>query len=252
MTTHPDPEQLSAYIDGELTGAERDDLEQHLTSCSECSATVRAIRGTVADLRALPTPAPSETDSWRVRAAIAKARRRPAARYRAWVAGAGVAAAVIALAVVTIGRTTSSTFGSTGSHVNGAAGVGGGAPVQPSVEFLGRDFTRTSAETLFQSERVPVAAPAPPVASPAPAAHGTTTFGSVNNYDAEIANVTIQIRSCEDKVFAGTTRPEPYRYVVASYEKTPAFFLLYAVGDKLEMYVVQRSDCYIRLFIPPR
>ena len=99
MNTHPDPEQLSAYIDGELTGTDRDDLEQHLTGCSDCSATVRALRATLADMRALPSPVPSEQDQWALRSAIAKARRRPAERYRRWIVGAGSAAAVAAAIV---------------------------------------------------------------------------------------------------------------------------------------------------------
>src|SRR5437660_8141806 len=99
MSTHPDPEQLSAYVDGELTGDERDDLEQHLTGCSDCSATLRALRATLADMRALPAPVPSEQEAWALRAAIAKARKRPATRYQRWAIAAGSVAAV-AIAVV--------------------------------------------------------------------------------------------------------------------------------------------------------
>src|SRR5437016_10140266 len=101
MSTHPDPEQLSAYVDGELTGADRDDLEQHLTGCSQCSATLRALRATLADMRALPSPAPSEQEPWALRAAITKARKKPAERYRRWViAASGVAAVAIAVVVI--------------------------------------------------------------------------------------------------------------------------------------------------------
>ena len=108
MSTHPDPEQLSAYVDGELTGTDRDDLEQHLTGCSQCSATLRSLRATLADMRALPSPAPSEQESWALRAAITKARRKPAERYRRWViAASGVAA--VAVAVVVISTTGTST-----------------------------------------------------------------------------------------------------------------------------------------------
>jgi hypothetical protein len=41
MKKHLEPESLSAYLDGELDGAEKTAVEQHLDSCAECSA-VRA------------------------------------------------------------------------------------------------------------------------------------------------------------------------------------------------------------------
>src|SRR5439155_5094897 len=120
MSTHPDPEQLSAYIDGELTGTDRDDLEQHLTGCSDCSATLRGLRATVADMRAMPSPVPSEQDNWALRSAIAKAQRRPAERYKRFAAAAsGIAAALVVIAVLSvISRTASSTFSHTRTSVN--------------------------------------------------------------------------------------------------------------------------------------
>ena len=255
MNNHPEPEQLSAYVDGELDGRERDDLEQHLTGCSVCSATVRAIRATLADMRALPTPAPSEKDSWALRVAISKARKRPAARYRAWVAAAGVAAGIIALVVVTNGRTASSTFSHTGTSVIAGGAEGARAPAAaPSVEILDDDFSSSSAASFLASS-----APAPATAAqptPSPKSETGSVAGVANgptyNYDALVANYTSQIQTCERKIFSRSSRPMPYRYVVATYEKTPAFFLVYALGDKLEMYVVQRKDCYIRLFLAPR
>ncbi len=41
MKKHLEPESLSAYLDGELDGNERTAVEQHLSSCADCSA-VRA------------------------------------------------------------------------------------------------------------------------------------------------------------------------------------------------------------------
>ena len=255
MNNHPEPEQLSAYVDGELDGRERDDLEQHLTGCSDCSATVRAIRATLADMRALPTPAPSDQDSWRVRAAITKARKRPAKRYSAWVAAASVAAGVIALVAITNGRTANSTFSHTGTSVIAGGAEGARAPAAaPSVEILDGDFSSSSAAHLFAfSTPAPAAATA---ATPSPKSEtgsvAGVTNGPTDTYAALVTNYTSQIRTCESKIFSRSSKPTPYRYVVATYEKTPAFFLVYALGDKLEMYVVQRKDCYIRLFLAPR
>ena len=253
MNNHPEPEQLSAYVDGQLDGAERDDLEQHLTGCSDCSATVRGIRATLADLRALPTPAPSETDSWRLRAAVADKRKRPAAHYRQWVAAAGIAAAVIGLVVITTGRTASSTFSHTGAEV--ASGGAERAPASlPPIEVLTNDYTASSATGLVArsfagSVGGPVAAQ-PKTATPAP----TIVDGTSQSYSSQISGYLSQIQGCERTIFpSGSAHPTPVRYVVATYKETPAFFLVYEVGSsKLELYVVQVSDCYIRLFLPPR
>ena len=40
-------EQLSAYLDGELSAAKRADLEQHLESCDECRTALQQLRGVV-------------------------------------------------------------------------------------------------------------------------------------------------------------------------------------------------------------
>lgn len=59
--THSDWEQqherLSAYLDGELTSAERSTIEAHLSGCDECQRELAALRKTRDLLRALPAPA---------------------------------------------------------------------------------------------------------------------------------------------------------------------------------------------------
>ena len=54
-------EQLSALVDGELTGAERDRAHAHLASCGECRAEAAALRELKRELRGLAaTPADAE------------------------------------------------------------------------------------------------------------------------------------------------------------------------------------------------
>lgn len=50
-------ERLSAYLDGELSMAERADLEAHLSGCAECRRELASLRQTKALLGALPAPA---------------------------------------------------------------------------------------------------------------------------------------------------------------------------------------------------
>ncbi len=57
-------EQLSAHVDGELTGMRRLRVRLHLAGCDACSAVARSLRNTVERLHELedsfvPEPAPS-------------------------------------------------------------------------------------------------------------------------------------------------------------------------------------------------
>ena len=54
---HLTDEQLSALVDGEVTEAERGDLESHLGECTACGARLQALQRTVALVRQLPSVA---------------------------------------------------------------------------------------------------------------------------------------------------------------------------------------------------
>src|SRR5512142_1552258 len=57
-TSHP-RDQLSAYLDGGLTPAERTALDAHLDACADCRARLAELRGVSVLLRSLPDPTPS-------------------------------------------------------------------------------------------------------------------------------------------------------------------------------------------------
>jgi hypothetical protein len=108
MSAH-ERERLSAYLDSELSPAERAEVEAHLAACEECRALV-ARMGALDDVaRELPVEAPSDyfdSFSGRVRARLEKEapsrpRRgvmRPGWRLPAWT---WAAAAALVLAVLT-------------------------------------------------------------------------------------------------------------------------------------------------------
>ena len=268
MSTHPHPEQLSAYIDGELTGTDRDDLEQHLTGCSDCSATLRAMRATVADLRALPSPVPSEQESWALRAAITKARKRPARLYRFGIAASGVAAVTIAVIVLSTNatnvggnrRATAEASPTNGFHapVLGAAQVP--ATLGPTYSFDSTNYTSHSAKTLFSSlqrtyDTGEVGAGVQN--SPATAGSGTYLGRTPSGSHADASVYRSRIAACERSVLSqDTASARPVAYIVGRYDSTPAFFLIYTVTSggktKTEMWIVQQKDCYIRLFLTPQ
>ncbi len=53
--SHIAPEQLSAYLDGEVTAEERVLIEAHLQTCEVCRADVESLRWTVGLVRTLPS-----------------------------------------------------------------------------------------------------------------------------------------------------------------------------------------------------
>ncbi len=61
MATEPTQEQLSAYVDGELDGPARGELDTHLATCSTCQARLDGLREVVTAIRALPMETPHRT-----------------------------------------------------------------------------------------------------------------------------------------------------------------------------------------------
>lgn len=55
MTAHePDMTALSAYLDGELGGSERRQMDAHLAACAQCTARLTALQTLAADFDRLP------------------------------------------------------------------------------------------------------------------------------------------------------------------------------------------------------
>jgi hypothetical protein len=94
---HPDAERISDWIDGELEGAARGEVEAHVATCGDCRALADELEALVRAARALPDRAP-EHDLWPALAARLdgpRARRRgprPLATLGALVAAAGIVA----------------------------------------------------------------------------------------------------------------------------------------------------------------
>jgi len=97
MNAEPELEDLSAYLDQELTGTARQDLEAHLQTCETCRRRLAALRQTVSAVQALPTEAPP-----RVFTIPPQRRQRRVTAGWAWAGGA-LAAACLLVVVTTIG-----------------------------------------------------------------------------------------------------------------------------------------------------
>jgi len=79
MTTDSFTDRLSEYLDGELTPAERADVDAHLTQCAECRSTLEDLRGVVSEAALLRDARPAR-DLWSGIAAQIAPDGRPRAR----------------------------------------------------------------------------------------------------------------------------------------------------------------------------
>jgi len=103
MSPHRESEELSAYVDGELDAIERARVEQHLSACAECRATLDEVQSARSALRELPEPRLSAEQIATLDAAVERAAASPPkrSRFRVVVGGAvAVAAVAAAFAIV--------------------------------------------------------------------------------------------------------------------------------------------------------
>ncbi len=102
-------DELTAYVDGELSVVEAARVRAHLASCADCRATETLLRRTLTELATLPAFEPSAGLRRRVLSEVEALPRPWPERLRAWfrptvlapVAGVALAGAV---AVVAVGR----------------------------------------------------------------------------------------------------------------------------------------------------
>lgn len=135
MKPEPSIEVLSAYVDQELTGVGRQELEEHLRECETCRRRLEAMRQTVQAIHALPTEAPP-------RVFTIPAQRQQVRRWRpvgAWASGLAAVAIVGLIVTVALrpqlGGARSTTlegagnFQSSGGGTASSAHYGAAAPV---------------------------------------------------------------------------------------------------------------------------
>ncbi len=110
----PELEELSAYLDQQLSWKAKDELEAHLHSCETCRRRLEALKQTVTAIRALPMEPPP-------RVFTVPQVRRPALRWTPLLGWAGGAVAA-ALLVVVVGNTLiGAPFGRGSSLYSGGA-----------------------------------------------------------------------------------------------------------------------------------
>ncbi|MGZ6078151.1 MAG: anti-sigma factor family protein [Myxococcaceae bacterium] len=102
-------DELTAFVDGELSAVETARVRGHLASCSGCRSTEALLRRTLTELSSLPDFEPSAALRRRVLAEVDGLPRPWPERMRAWfrpgvLAPAGVALAAAAVVAVVAGQ----------------------------------------------------------------------------------------------------------------------------------------------------
>jgi putative zinc finger protein len=258
MPSHDELDQLSAYLDGELDGAERSRVDAHLPTCAECRATLDALRATVTDLSTLPDAAPTEQDSWAIRSAIARS-RTPAKRWQraAWVAGT-VAAGLIAFVAVTHAGGNSGALDAASTEQSSAVAPGGGA-ANVRVTTVAGNFDPQSA----QARLLAVSGKVPPATFPLTAGSSAATPRSKSAvvpdatkgaaFDANAVPAERRPTAALDRCVRTVTRSTkqaltPLQYELVTFENKPAFFLFFSTPDRVELWVMARSTCEVLYF----
>lgn len=280
--THEAFEQLSAYLDGELSERETTAVEAHLATCADCARALDALRATAREVRALEDPVPSEQDSWALRAAVARARRRAEQpRSVQFAMAASGAAAVLITLVFAVSQ-----FGASDRQAALAPEAGTEGLTGPDVVVTKENFNERSARSLLLGYALGSEAGASAydssVPAPAPAAgsiEGSTgvgggavedsgTTGAAENIPAPQAlapqapaaraasgagtgpsSLSRRIADCQRIEILPHTddRLEAVSYRSARYKRQPAFLLVFRVPDakpaRLELWVLHRETC---------
>jgi anti-sigma factor RsiW len=98
MSAHPSAEQLSAFLDQELSDAVRVSVEEHLRTCDACAAHLAELASVDEAARALPLEAPAgyfDDFAARVRGRVVARPARRAPPVWTWAAAAAVLLAVV-------------------------------------------------------------------------------------------------------------------------------------------------------------
>jgi hypothetical protein len=263
MTSHPDPEDLSAYLDGDSG-----EWESHVSGCAQCRGQLDALRA-VQQAVAAPV-APPAADRREQAIAAASTSVRPAAQPRVprWAAlatvGAVAAGVIVAAVVTTTGHRTSTTAASGPVSSNLVEGGDLGtvndalalhAKLAPY--FGTQAQTNAAAQTPF----------APGSAGAGAGASGDSTGGTPEAATPKAATTVIEhavSRSatgplqCVPAARALQREPDVLVYVArATWQGTPADVLGFSppgartTGSRpapTRVYVLARSDCHLLVF----
>ena len=255
--THPD-DLLADYVDGTLDERRRADVDAHLQGCVRCREEVRlagAAKASLAGLEDVPVPF-GVTGPVVVEAGKRfEQRGRTWERFR-WAAGVAVAAALVLVVVLNLGRGDEQNAArpAAASAATGAAAEAGGAAADSgaAVPFHGLerqadvsyDEAGIRAVALQARDALKAAEKREPTAAlAAPSAQGDQAFSSAAT-----------ARRCIERSGLPTDDPRDVliRMIQARFEGTPAYIAVFAESpgagqpaDHVVVWVVSTQDCRI-------
>ena len=181
---HVDVDRLSAYLDNQVTPAERVHVERHLATCAACRGELDGLRRTVALLQALPrVPVPRAFTLSEAQVGIRRPEPRPA--WGSVLRGLGAVTAIALVAVVAVSLLNRPSWQPAATVARNVSTVAApqpaaqpvapaeNAPAAPAAKAAPAEPT-TMAETPVEKTAAVADATAPTVA-PAPAPDASTT-----------------------------------------------------------------------------
>ncbi len=183
-------EELSAYLDEELTAQEKAELRAHLDGCAACRAELEALRATVDSVRALPrTPAPAgfrDGVMAKLKEAPAPAAGgtgQPAPSFRAplWRRLWPVAAAIVVALMISLFYPTPRP-----AHLSARSLAKRGEPVARDTQF---DKMEAAKDEGAMGKGIAAAPAAAPAATAAPAGEKEVALAERAGSDAENAAI---------------------------------------------------------------
>ena len=249
MTAHLQDEQLTAALDGTLSGADREAVDAHLETCARCRGELELAREARGALRALPEEIHPPIDvAAAVMTEISDAAREDRARatgapsemprwYRA--AGLVAAAAAIALGVLIVprvighdaqNRTTSAAVeaGGSGTQQSGLAPTAAGTPV--AIEDKRTDYDAASLQGLLDDTEAGAFDSA-----------ASATDTALQPAERDQKAVDCVRTAAGDVIPAGA---QLVRLIDATYEGAPATLGVYSLPDgRAGVWVTSRDDC---------
>jgi hypothetical protein len=250
MSAHLQDEQLTAALDGTLSGPDRAAVDAHLETCARCRGELGLARDARGALRSLPGEIRPPID---VVAAVMseisggsrehRARSGPAAsQMPRWYRAAGLvaAAAAIALAVLIVPRVVGN---DTQNRAETAAVEAGGSGTQESglAPAAGKSALIEDAATDFDAASLQGLLDDTPKPNTFDSAASATSTGALQPSERDLKALDCVRAAGGDAIAAGA---QIVRLIDATYEGTPATLGVYSLPDgRGGVWVAARDDC---------
>lgn len=211
-------ELISAYLDNQVTAAEKQFFERHLASCADCRAQLEVTRSMVTALRAMPTvKAPR---SFVLPRALAK---QPKRSIFAWYPALRLATVVAAIVFMIVFAgdllTTRTTSQSVSMSLPAAAPLNQALPMEKSSDTMAATALPPTAALQIGQALAPTASA--PAAAGAPAASGPTSADTSMRSAATVTETTTYSNSTAGAgVLTATSLPTATPATMATAEAT--------------------------------